>query len=507
MAWALMPGHVGANETIFQAFEWYLPNDGGHWERLRTQVPDLAANGVTALWLPPAYKGLGGINDVGYGVYDHYDLGEFNQKGTVRTKYGTKDQYLALVQGAHASGVKIYGDVVMNHLLGADASETVQVQEVASNDRTRTVSAPFNKQVWTRFTFPGRAGKYSTFQWNWIHFDGVDDFGRVYRFAFKGWDQGVDAENGNYDYLLGADLDFQAASVREQMIAWGSWYTGFADLDGWRLDAVKHIDSGFMREWLERVRAAHPTKDLFAVGEYWSGDATRLEAWLDRVNTGSADAKLLDVALHYRLRDVGDTDGSGAYPLNRLFENTLVTRRPDQAVTFVDNHDTQPLQALESPIRDWFKPAAYALILLRRDGIPLVFWGDYEGARYTDRGRSVTLTSFKPTLDILMRARRDHAHGVQRDYFGDGDVVGFTREGTAGRPGGLAVVVSDNAQASRAEIWMKMGRGNGNRCYVDVLGNVPGRICTPPDNDWAPFRTAPGKVSVWVEKGRMGKGR
>ena len=43
--------------------------------------------GVTALWLPPAYKGAGGDKDVGYGVYDLYDLGEFNQKGSVPTKY------------------------------------------------------------------------------------------------------------------------------------------------------------------------------------------------------------------------------------------------------------------------------------------------------------------------------------------------------------------------------------------------------------------------------------
>jgi hypothetical protein len=40
------------------------------------------------------------------------------------------------------------------------------------------------------------------------------------------------------------------------------------------------------------------------------------------------------------------------------------------AVTLVDNHDTQPLQALEAPVEDWFKPIAYAFILLRKDGYP-----------------------------------------------------------------------------------------------------------------------------------------
>lgn len=35
-------------------------------------------------WLPPAYKGIGGKDEVGYGVYDVYDLGEFDQKGTIK---------------------------------------------------------------------------------------------------------------------------------------------------------------------------------------------------------------------------------------------------------------------------------------------------------------------------------------------------------------------------------------------------------------------------------------
>ena len=54
----------------------------------------------------PAYKGIS-QEDVGYGVYDMYDLGEFNQKGTVRTKYGTKEEYLEAVQAFHAAGMNI----------------------------------------------------------------------------------------------------------------------------------------------------------------------------------------------------------------------------------------------------------------------------------------------------------------------------------------------------------------------------------------------------------------
>ena len=49
---------------------------------------------------------------------------------------------------------------------------------------------------------------------------------------------------------------------------------------------------------------------------------------------------------------------------------------PFHAVTLVANHDTQPLQALEAPVEPWFKPLAYALILLRENGVPSVFYPD-----------------------------------------------------------------------------------------------------------------------------------
>ena len=69
------------NGTMLQGFSWYLPADGSHWKRLEEQAATFAYEGITAVWLPPAFKGEKGPQDVGYGVYDTYDLGEFNQKG------------------------------------------------------------------------------------------------------------------------------------------------------------------------------------------------------------------------------------------------------------------------------------------------------------------------------------------------------------------------------------------------------------------------------------------
>ena len=83
------------NPLILQAFYWEMgtgqyareyPEEKDLWRLLAKRAPEFADLGFTALWLPPAGKGTGRY-DVGYGVYDPWDLGEFDQKGTVRTKW------------------------------------------------------------------------------------------------------------------------------------------------------------------------------------------------------------------------------------------------------------------------------------------------------------------------------------------------------------------------------------------------------------------------------------
>ena len=70
-----------------QYFNWYTPADGSLWKELAKNASKLSEAGFSAVWIPPAYKGVNGANDAGYGVYDLFDLGEFDQKGSVPTKY------------------------------------------------------------------------------------------------------------------------------------------------------------------------------------------------------------------------------------------------------------------------------------------------------------------------------------------------------------------------------------------------------------------------------------
>lgn len=113
--------------VMMQYFHWYIKKEDLLWEELKAHAHELSEAGIVALWLPPAYKGSAGDNDVGYSTYDLFDLGEFDQKGSVCTKYGTKDQLLDAIRVAKEAGLQIYLDTVFNHKFGADEVEEVSV--------------------------------------------------------------------------------------------------------------------------------------------------------------------------------------------------------------------------------------------------------------------------------------------------------------------------------------------------------------------------------------------
>jgi len=155
-----------------QYFEWKLPNDGNLWKKLKEDAGHLHEIGVTAVWIPPAYK-ADEQEDEGYATYDLYDLGEFDQKGTVRTKYGTKQELKEAIAELHKNQIQVYLDTVMNHKTGADYTEKFQVKEVDSTDRMKTLSDAFEIEAYTGYDFKGREDKHSDFKYHWYHFSGI----------------------------------------------------------------------------------------------------------------------------------------------------------------------------------------------------------------------------------------------------------------------------------------------------------------------------------------------
>ncbi len=489
------------NGVMMQYFHWYIPPDGTLWTEVTTIAKDLAKVGITALWLPPAYKGSGGGYDVGYGVYDLFDLGEFEQKGSTRTKYGTKQEYLQAIKATQKAGLQVYADVVLNHRNGGDEMEKVQAVPVAWDNRNHELGGYREIEVYTKYTFPGRGDKYSSFKWNAKHFDSINhnayDWNdhNIYRIHDKNFETDVDPRHGNYDFLMACDLDMRSQEVRDELRDWAKWYFETTGIDGIRIDAVKHISFLFFNGWLDYVRELPTTdRNMFAVGEYWSDDIEALHRYI--TNT-EGRMSLFDVPLHYNFHRASKSGEH--YDLRQIFDNTLVQQQPSLAVTFVENHDSQPLQALESPVEPWFKPLAYALILLRRAGYPCIFYGDYFGAQYKDKGRDgqeyeIWLNDHHWIIDKLLYVRKNYAYGEQYDYFDDANLIGWTRLGDAEHPQAIAVVLSNGWGGSK---WMEVGKPNTT--FYDITEHIPDQVTTN-EYGWGEFSCKGGSMSIWVSK-------
>src|ERR1700761_2447420 len=113
------------NKTLFQAFEWHLPSPArddstsstSHYTLLETLLPHLSALGISHIWIPPGCKATS-TQDNGYGVYDLWDLGEFDAKDNdkpSRTKWGSKAELEKFCTKAKEFGVGILWDTVLNH--------------------------------------------------------------------------------------------------------------------------------------------------------------------------------------------------------------------------------------------------------------------------------------------------------------------------------------------------------------------------------------------------------
>ena len=485
------------NGTMMQWFHWYSDADGGHWRRLAAAAPELAAAGITGVWLPPAYKG-GGAMDVGYGAYDLFDLGEFNQKNTVRTRYGTRQEYGEAVAACHRGGVQVYADVVFNHKLFADGEEDYQATPMDPADRTRALGPERTIRAWTHFRFDGRAGQYSIMQWHWYHFDAVDYNSLDPGYRAIWWTQGarqemnVDLEKGNFDYLMGADLNLDHPEVRGELKHWGCWTLDTLAVDGFRLDAIKHIASDFFIDWIDSMEA-HAQRNLFVVGEYWSPNLDTLR-WY--IGSSGGRMSLFDAPLQKNFHEA--SRAGGHYDMRRLLDGTLMRHAPLLAVTLVENHDTQPLQSLEAVVEPWFKPLAYAFILLRDQGYPCIFHADYYGTSYSDSRNGqridVVMPSHRFLIDRFLLARSHCAYGPQYDYLDHFNTIGWTRLGSPGHPRALAVLLSDGDAGRK---WMEVGKPHTR--FRDLTGHLPQVITTNGDG-WAEWACPAGSVSVWVEE-------
>ncbi|MBI3268292.1 MAG: DUF1939 domain-containing protein [Planctomycetes bacterium] len=375
------------DDVMLQGFWWDCPGNGTWYNTLRLKSTQLKNAGFKAVWLPPPSKGASGGSSMGYDVFDHYDLGAYNQKGTVATRFGTLSQLRSLVRSLHQNGMQAYADIVLNHVMGGNLEQ---------NPITGT-------QTWTKFLFPHHQFEkdWRDFHPNLVHGD----------------------NNGPYhDKPFGEDLCQAWPHCATGLKKWGDWLTSKVGYDGYRLDFVKGVDPNFVRDWLAYGRM----NGKFAVSEYWDGNTDALDAFV-----GSTDGRssVFDFSLFYTLKDMAN-DGSGGFDMRRLHAAGYVSKNPFRAVTFCENHDTDRSDPM---FRD--KMMGYAYILTM-EGRPCVFLKDYD------------VYGLKPRIDKLISIRRQFAGGNTTDLYSDPDLFIAQRNGYGALPG-CVLVLNDHPTAWR----------------------------------------------------------
>jgi glycosidase len=261
LSWALSVSQSARGEAMLQLFNV-------NWDELNAKMPEIAEAGYTSLWLPPPAK-AGSVFSVGYDLFDPFDLGDKNQRGTIRTKYGTKAELLQVVETAHRFGIRVYFDNIMNH---------------------RGFDIPGYNSFAPTNLYPGltvqdfhlRRQADGTYR-NW---DNISDWGNEWQIQHRPLSGLIDLANengsvnenfglsegsttnkvsflrqpGSNSYYMDTNLPAIAGSwrpfngvsgdpvvedVNAYLIRAGMWMLNETKCDGFRFDAVKHTPSSF----------------------------------------------------------------------------------------------------------------------------------------------------------------------------------------------------------------------------------------------------------------------
>jgi alpha-amylase len=298
-------------KVVLQAFWWdaWTERYPQEWYTyLAKLAPRLRELGFDGMWIPSPAKGNSGGNSMGYDIFDHYDLGDKDQKGTVATRFGSKDSLLRLVAVAHANGLDVYPDIVLNHVIGGE-------------EDPRAPGDKFKKFRYVGFAGP-HSGRWAKDHWNFHpNPDHQCTEGDICQQFFGPDVCYLDADHGG-----GGNGRYMRDRSRE----WLVWLTKQMGADGFRFDAVKHYEAYVVEDLL--YNAMGDRIDYFAVGEY-VGSQQQLDAWADHVQNRSGT---FDFPLREALANIVNASGffdMGGLP-NAQQKNRLKT------VPFVNNHDT-----------------------------------------------------------------------------------------------------------------------------------------------------------------------
>ena len=335
---------------------------GGDFKGLEQKLDYIKALGATAIWISPVVLNANGEFH-GYAGRDFYK---------VAPHWGTLADLQHMVQAAHARGLLVISDIVVNHggdlIYSTDSGYSSFVYPPSGytlkyRNNSKTFAAPLDLYNST-YTAANNALT------NLFHNDG----------AIANYSDNTQVTLGE---LSGLD-DFRTEStyVRTQMANIYQYWIGQASLDGFRIDTVKHVDMGFWQSWCPSVHAYAATNgspNFFMFGECYDGSEAKCGSYTG--TTGGGAFKLdsvLDYPLYFTVNSVFATANGNTKQIEDHYSAIATYYDPAaqmRLVTFLDNHDQARFLSSGNANNNTNRLAVALTFLYTARGVPCLYYG------------------------------------------------------------------------------------------------------------------------------------
>jgi glycosidase len=321
----------------------------GDFKGLTSKLDYLQDLGVNGIWLMPIMNSP---------TYHKYDVTDYK---SINPEYGTIDEFKKFVEEAHSRNIKVVVDLILNHT-GSD-------------------------HPWFQSAIKGKGSPYRDY-YVWANKDSIRQ--QISKKATSFDSDNITqwhAVNGDtlsehyYGFFWGGmpDLNFDNQKVRDEFKDIGKFWLQDMNIDGFRLDAAKHIYPDDRAEdnhafWIEFRKEMETIKpDVYLVGEVWSSSKV-VAPYLKGLPA------LFNFDMGYAITNVVNTgkDTIGLISKYKEISDFYKTVTSDYLdATFLRNHDQNRIlsELGDNPA----KARVAAGILLTLPGTPYIYYGEEIG--------------------------------------------------------------------------------------------------------------------------------
>lgn len=313
---------------------------GGDIQGISNHLDYIADLGVTAIWLNPTQE-----NDMESGSYHGYAITDYYQ---IDKRFGSNEDFCALVEKAHEKNLKVVMDMIFNHC----GSENYLFKDKPSKD-------------WFNYRSNYVQTSFKTASVMDIHASAYEK-----KIATDGWFTSVMP-----------DFNQRNRHVARYLVQSSIWWIEYAGINGIRQDTHPYADFDFMSQWCKEVLNEYPYFNI--VGETWLNSNVLVSYWQkDSKLAAPLNSNLptvMDFPLQALMNQAFDEEtgewGGGLYKLYDYQTQDLVYADPMNLLTFLDNHDTSRFAQTDEMAKNLKRYKQAMVFLLTTRGIPQIYYG------------------------------------------------------------------------------------------------------------------------------------